>query len=304
MIALARVEVRRFLSRRLIQVLTALMLLAIVITGVVVAVHSAAPSSEQYRQGRLQRASSVAECVRDPERYGVPPNPGETQEQACARAAGPLSHWVVDKRFDLNGLRDIFAGTSFVLAAIGLIAGASFIGAEWHWGTVATLLTWEPRRTRVLLTKVAVCVLAVFALLLLVEVVLGGVLWLDAATRGITSGTGSASWWRSVAGVVVRAAALGAFASAVGIAVATVGRNTAAALGAAFVYFAIVERLIRGLRPMWQRWLVGENAAAFLVGNGDASMQRTMVSSGLVLLAYAAALVCLGLVWFRARDLT
>jgi ABC-2 family transporter len=306
MIRLARVELRRFLSRRLTQVLTALLLVAIVVTGVIVAVHSSAPSAGQYRQARLGRASNVAACIKDPQRYGVQPEPGETQEQACARAMGPVSNWVVDKRFDLGGLRNIFLGTSFVLAVTGLILGASFIGAEWHWGTVTTLLTWEPRRTRVLLTKVVVCVAAVFLLLLLVEIVFGSVLWLDAATRGITTGTGGAAWLRSVAGVVVRAAALGAFAAAVGMSIATVGRNTAAALGAAFVYFAVVERLIRGLRPMWQRWLVGENGAVFLIGtdNADVSMHRTMMSSGVVLLAYAILLVAVGLAWFRARDLT
>jgi hypothetical protein len=104
--------------------------------------------------------------------------------------------------------------------------------------------------------------------------------------------------------VVAPAAALGAFAAAVGLAVATIGRNTAAALGAAFVYFAIVERLIRGLRPAWQRWLVGENGATFLIGSDNGSMHRTMVSSGGVLLVYVSVLIAVGLVWFRARDLT
>jgi hypothetical protein len=213
---------------------------------------------------------------------------------------------VPDSRFDLNGLRDILLGTSFLLAAVGLILGASFVGAEWHWGTVATLLTWEPRRVRVLLVKAVICAGAVFVLLLALEAVFSLVLWLDAATRGITEGTGGAAWLRSVVGMAARCAAVGAFAAAVGLAVATVGRNTAAALGAVFVYFAIVERLISGLRPLWQRWLIGDNVAMFLTGldNRDPPLHRTMTSSGMLLLSYAAALAAIAVAWFRARDVT
>jgi hypothetical protein len=305
-IRLVRVELLRFASRRLTQVLTALLLVGIAVTGVIVGVRSHGPSAAEYRSARINRAANVEACVQDPRGYGVQPEPGETQEQACDRATPPLAAWVADAGFDLNGLRDILLGTSFLLAAVGLILGASFIGAEWHWGTVATLLTWEPRRVRVLLIKAAACVAAVFALLLALEVVFCLVLWLDAATRGITVGTGSASWVRSIVGMAARSAAIGAFAAAVGIAVATIGRNTAAALGAVFVYFAIVERLISGLRPMWQRWLIGDNVALFLTGvdNRYPPLHRTMASSGVVLVTYAAALLAAALAWFRARDIT
>ena len=253
MITLAVVELRRFASRRLTQVLIVLMLLTIVVTGVIVAWHSKPPSA-----------------------------------------------------FDLSGLRDILVGTSFVFSALGLVLGASFIGAEWHWGTIATLLTWEPRRTRVLVAKLLACVAATFVLFVVIQVVFALVLWLVAATRGVTEGTGSAAWVRSVGGVVARSAALGAFSAAVGVAIATVGRNTAAALGVGFVYFGVVEGLIRGLRPGWQRWLVGDNGTVFLTGvdNGFPPLHRTMTSSGLLLLAYAAALAVIAVAWFRARDLT
>lgn len=306
MIRLAMVELRRFVSRRLVQVLVVLLLLAIAVTGVIVAVNSKSPSAAAYADARMERTVDVRECVNHPRRYGADPQPGETPEEACERAMGPLAGLVSDKRFDLSGLRDIFVGTSFVVSALGLVIGASFMGAEWHWGTIGTLLTWEPRRTRVLLVKLLACVAAAFVLFVAIQAVLGLVLWLVAATRGITEGTGSASWLRSVAGVVVRSAALGAFSAGVGVAIATVGRNTAAALGVGFVYFGVVEGLIRGLRPAWQPWLVGDNATLFLTGidNRFPPLHRTMTSSGLLLLAYAAGLVAVALAWFRARDLT
>jgi hypothetical protein len=305
-IRLAGVELRRFVWRRLTQVLVVLLLVAIAITGVIVAVNSRAPSAADLARAETWRNENVDACLDRPHRYGADPEPGETQEAACERAAGSVSTYVVDRRFELSSLRDVFLGTSVVVAALGLVLGASFIGAEWHWGTIATLLTWEPRRVRVLLVKVAVCAAATFVLFLAVQAVLGLVLGLVAATRGTTEGTGTAAWYRSVGGVAVRSAALGAFAAAVGLAIATVGRNTAAALGVGFVWFGVVEGIVRGLRPGWQRWLVGDNATTFLTGTdrGYPALHRTTTSSGLLLLAYAACLGAVAVAWFRARDLT
>jgi hypothetical protein len=305
-IRLAGVEVHRFVWRRLTQVLVVLLLVAIAITGVIVAVNSRPPSAEDRAQAERWRNENVAVCRDHPRQYGADPQPGETPEAACERAVGDVSDYVVDRRFELSSLHDVFLGTSFILAALGLVLGASFIGAEWHWGTIATLLTWEPRRVRVLLVKVAVIVAATFVLFVAVQAVLGLVLALVAATRGTTEGTGTVTWFRSVGGVAARSAALGAFAAAVGIAIATVGRNTAAALGVGFVWFGVVEGIVRGLRPAWQRWLVGDNAAVFLSGVDDRypPLHRTTTSSGLLLLAYAACLVAVAVGWFRARDLT
>ncbi len=306
MIRLILAELRRFTSRRLTQVLTILLLVGIAVTGVVVGVRSHGPSADELTRAKAERTASVQRCAERPSGYGVHPRPGESDLDACERQLEPIGNWVSDSAFDLNGLRDILLGTSLLLAAVGLILGASFIGAEWHWGTVATLLTWEPRRVRVLVVKAVACVAAVFVLLLAIEAVFSLVLWFDAATRGITEGTGSAAWLRSVVGMAVRSAAVGAFSAAVGLAVAAIGRNTAAALGTVFVYFAIVERLISGLRPLWQRWLIGDNVAVFLTGVDDRypPLHRTMASSALVLVGYAAVSIAAAVAWFRARDLT
>jgi hypothetical protein len=92
-------------------------------------------------------------------------------------------------------------------------------------------------------------------------------------------------------------------ASVIGFAVASIGRNTAAALGAGFAYLAVIENLVRGLRPGWQRWLFTDNAAVFITG-GDVSFtfERTMLQALVLLAAYAAALFAVGVVMFRARD--
>ena len=45
---------------------------------------------------------------------------------------------------------------------------------------------------------------------------------------------------------------------------AAVGRHTAAALGAVFIYTAVLEGLVRGFRPQWTPWLLGDNIVAFI----------------------------------------
>jgi hypothetical protein len=207
-----------------------------------------------------------------------------------------------DPRFPLTMLPDVLKGTSIPLILAGWLLGASFIGADWRVGTITTLLTWEPRRGRVIVAKVLVCAVSVFALAMALQAVLGGVLTLDAVFRGTTEGV-DASWWRESRGVAVRAATLASVASVVGFAIASIGRNTAAALGAGFAYLAVIENLVRGLRPGWQRWLFSDNAAVFIAGgNVGFSFQRTMLQALTLLATYAAALFAVGVMMFRARD--
>jgi len=207
-----------------------------------------------------------------------------------------------DPRFPLTMLPDILRGTSIPLILAGWLLGASFIGADWRAGTITTLLTWEPRRTRVIVAKLLACAASVFVLAIGLQVVLGGVLALDAAFRGTTEGVG-APWWRETSGVAARAATLASVASVIGFAVASIGRNTAAALGAGFAYLAVIENLVRGLRPAWQRWLFTDNAAVFISGgNVGFSFQRTMLQALVLLAAYAAALFTVSAMMFRSRD--
>ncbi|MGQ0670555.1 MAG: hypothetical protein ACT4PO_12915 [Actinomycetota bacterium] len=208
-----------------------------------------------------------------------------------------------DPRFPLTMLPDILLGTSIPLIIVAWLLGASFIGADWHAGTITTLLTWEPRRVRVMVAKVIACAAAVFVLAIALQALLGGVLTLVAALRGTTEGVDGA-WLRETAGVALRAATLSTITATIGFAVASIGRNTAA-LGAGFAYLAVIENLVRGLRPQWQGWLLADNAAVFITGgNGGFPFERTFAQAGALLAVYAAALLFVGVAMFRSRDVT
>jgi ABC-type transport system involved in multi-copper enzyme maturation permease subunit len=207
--------------------------------------------------------------------------------------------------YDLVTLPDVFLGTSFVFVILGWLFGASFVGAEWHAGTVTTLLTWEPRRTRVIVAKVVAAVVSVFLVSLVLQAVLGGVLAVDAATQGSTAGTDGA-WAADVAGVGLRVALVSCIFAGVGFGIASIGRNTAAALGVGFGYIVIVENLVRGLRPAWTPWLLTENAGLFLIGDPAdfPNLHRSVLEAGLYLAAVATLLLVAAAAQFRARDVT
>lgn len=205
----------------------------------------------------------------------------------------------------LTDLGPVAREVSGLLVLLGWIVGASAIGAEWHAGTVTTLLTWEPRRIRLLLTKALACALVVFLGALLVQVVLGGALLPSALARGSTRGA-DAAWVASTAGVVLRAAAATALAALLGFCIASIARHTAAALGIAFGLTAIVEPLIIFSRPRWQRWTLNPNITVFVSGEDFRfpALGQGMWDAALVLLLYGAVAIAAALLLFRRRDVT
>jgi hypothetical protein len=146
---------------------------------------------------------------------------------------------------------------------------------------------------------------SVFVLSVLVQAVLGIALAIDAAGRGSTAGV-DASWLSESAAVALRVALLSSIFAGFGFALASVGRNTAVALGVGFGYLVIVENLVRGLRPQWTPWLLTDNAGLFIVGSRSdfPLLGRTVAGAGLYLAAVAVALLMGASGMFRARDVT
>lgn len=206
------------------------------------------------------------------------------------------------ERFELTELGDAFTGAFGPLMLVGLILGASFVGAEWHAGTMVTLLTWEPRRGRVIAAKLLAMLVSVFVLALATLAGLGLVLALGAATRGTTAGA-DAAWLTDTLLTGLRVALLTCFSAAVGFGLATIGRNTAGALGAFFGYLVVVENLIRAFEPDLNEWLVSQNISRFLAlepGDGAGSTTR----AGLYLLVVACLVLSVAVGAFRVRDVT
>jgi len=124
---------------------------------------------------------------------------------------------------------------------------------------------------------------------------------LVAATRGTTAGADGALL-RSLVGIDARLASVAALGAVLGLSLTTVTRNTAAALGIAFVYLAIVEGLFRQFLPGWRAWLLGDNSTIFVLAQTDPEIGRTLWSAASVVVLWCAAGLCAATVSFRARD--
>jgi hypothetical protein len=305
------VELRRIAARRLVRAFLVLGVAGIAV-GATIVFFKAHPFGPQDRQAALaqaeaQRADDLAACSRGD--FGIPESEipaGMTLEQFCAqKVIGPAEAYVFDPSYHYETARDAMMGTNVLFILLLGLIGASMIGAEWHAGTVTTLLTWEPRRIRVLVVKALAVALFAFVASLVLQALLGAALLPTAVVRGTTQGVDSA-WWRETVGVVLRGGALASLAAVTGLAIASIARNTAFAIGVAFAWMAVIEPILRAFRPRWQPWFVTTNAANFIVGKApdDNVAMRTTWGAGLTVAIYVAAILLAAAAAFRARDVT
>ena len=306
MIALAAGELRRVLARRMVRVLALLAAAAIALAGVLTFLNSEKLPPEELAARRVAAEGRVAACIAGQQPETVrqmpdgPPPGASSRAEFCRFAAGGVD----DSRFRLRSVKGILQGTTAPLVVVAWLIGASVIGSDWQSRTMTTLLTWEPRRTRVLLTKAFACIVVACGFALLVELLLAGALLPSAYLRGTTAGTGG-DWLRSVLGVLLRGTGLVAIAAAVGFSVASVGRNTAAALGLGFAYFLVIENVVGSFLEDFRRWLILGNAIVLVSGEdsgGDEVIGRSVIMAAVYLTAVAIGFLAAATAIFRRRD--
>lgn len=196
-----------------------------------------------------------------------------------------------------------------LLTAYAFLVGATYAGAEWAAGTVQALLFWEPRRVRVLGAKLVALSVGVVGVGVVGHVVLTSFAAAASKADGSYSGI-DADLWRSLLAADLRALVMGVFGGALAFGIAGLTRSTGAALGAGFVYFAILEQVLRGLVRWSNPFLVGNAFAAWLNGEleipmgGTETIVMTRTDAGLVMLGYAVVVVGGMTVLFARRDVT
>lgn len=295
---LVAVEIRRLVSRRLAVILAGAAFLGILIAGVTTFAKSHTTDAAVLEGARR---AAVEQCLQgqlgpSPEELG--PAGVEKFQEICA-----TTDFVGDPRFHLAQLTEIFKGVSAAVTILALLIAASFIGAEWHHRTLTTTLTWEPRRGRVLVAKGIAAAVVAFLGALAFFSILGLALTPAGVFRGTTTGI-DAAWFGSVAGTALRASSLASLAALLGLSIATLGRNTAAALGFGFAYLAVLERMLGALRPRWQPWLFGDLAAIFVGAqrHEEVFAGRSVAEAGVILSVYVLAVFAGAAAIFRRRD--
>lgn len=324
--SLLRVELARISARRFIRILLGLAVLGFVILSAVAFTQFSRPTPQSLAEAETQRDADIAaseefreDCLADES------IPEEERELRCGPPLTadqiPIEAYLDKSPFTLaDDLPAGALGVAGAAAALGFVIGATYIGAEWSSRSIVALLFWEPRRLRVLGVKTTMTVLVATVLGVVSQLAWIGVGLLLARSRG-TPDTPDGFWadtWaqsgRSVLLVVI--------AALLGFGVANLIRNTGAALGVGFAYFAIVETAVRALLPSTQAYLLTDNAVALAMSDGlsifipgPAVVQETgsvveftefvltNLRGGVTLAAYCLVLLAIGTWLFRRRDL-
>ena len=321
--SLFRAEVHRFTARRFIQVLIGLAVLGWLAAVVIGLLNFREPTDSDMAAARAAMEQSIAEqqmwheqCLADADQLGEDP------EMFC----GPpmdASQWRVEDYvdvapFDLASAADggamAFGAGAAVLA---FLIGATWIGAEWSSRSIVALLFWVPSRLKVMGTKIGVLVLAAALLGVVAQAAWLARSWILRSFVGTDTPLPD-DFWGDLLAAQGRSVLLTVLAGLIGFGLANLIRNTGAALGVGFVYFAIVENALRIYDQSLEKWLLSTNAVALVFPDGlrvydysapptpSGEMPSYLVTNlqgGLVVAAFATVLVGVGVVLFARRDI-
>jgi hypothetical protein len=202
------------------------------------------------------------------------------------------------------GTGDGFLTTAALFLAFGAaVCGASVAGAEWKAGTITTVLTWQPSRLRLHAARTASAAVLSFAIGFGLQVVFLASALPAVAAHGTTAGTDRA-WWFGLLWATLRISLVTALVAVLAVSVATIGRNTAAALVALSAWALVFEGIIRGLRPGLARFLIGENVATVVpwAPMRDAPFHRPPALALATLIVYLAVTIAVATTLFWKRD--
>ncbi|GIH04608.1 hypothetical protein Rhe02_26750 [Rhizocola hellebori] len=259
---LIKAEILRFSSRRFIQIMVVMLLVAFGLTIFTVMASTEQPTTEMWANARMQAAETrhyleneYANCVAN-----------LTDTRRCADL-DPSKVVVEDYLYGVfHFARQIEALVFFLgafLSLFGYLVMASFIGSELHSGGMTNLLLWRPNRTQVLGSKLGVGLGMLTAISVVFSLIYIGTFYGIAETMGYAGGM-TASGWSHVALITVRGIGMALVAGLVSFAVATVGRHTAAALGALLGYVIVWEGGARLIMEIASRNVGASNDPYFL----------------------------------------
>jgi ABC-type transport system involved in multi-copper enzyme maturation permease subunit len=255
------------------------------------------PSEGDWASARALQAKWEQECAAD--------NAGRTTQPACD--PGDLATYLPpdERTFDERSIPRTIMWSTLLLGLAGWLIGAAFVGGDSSSGMLALLLTWEPRRGRVMFARLLAAAAITFAASvgLLLVLVIG--LVTVATTRGLT--TLPSGFWLSVESTILRASTLAALAAVAAGGIAFLTRSAAYAMASLFVYLLAIEGAINFRLHSVAHWLVGQNAVTWVTGRRpvDLAVTRTFDFGALALLILWTSLLVAIAAWgFRRRDIT
>lgn len=208
---------------------------------------------------------------------------------------------------------DVLFPMGLLIPIMAFVIGASYYGADEKVGMIEQLLTWEPRRSRLLLARVISGAVSLFLIATLLSAFLVVLLViLSAVTGGDTSGVGDALG--EIIAAIIRSGLTGAMFFLIGLGITVLVNNSIASIVGFLIWTFVIETLISGFLPRVSAWLPVTNANTFVPGQdfeifsdpfGGFSEPEVLfgpTQAGIRILIWAVVVIGLGAVVFNRRD--
>ncbi|QIK76220.1 hypothetical protein [Nocardioides piscis] len=211
-------------------------------------------AAEQRNDPLFER--DLEQCRKDPGSWGA------ATADDCEALMEPQAEWFLTRQPLEIGpvLRDQGTAIGVVGMMLVLLAGATFVGADWASGSMSNQLLFEPRRLRVWLAKAGALAVAGAVTAAIAQGVFWLGIWLAARSWDIEA---SAQTWDRVDGVVLRSVALVVGAGVLGFALTTLFRSTVATLGILFAV-SVGGMIVLGALGLDARWSPITNLEAWI----------------------------------------
>lgn len=328
MIRLVRVEMRRLLARRITAV-GLLFLLGMVVATVGSMAGQAAPVSAQQR--------AQAQATYEAEARNLPQLIEDCRTaQAQARAGGdpsadfqcetqrvPSVDELLDVTTPARMLTTAFSALAMLLVFFTFLVAASGTAAELSTGSMATWLTFVPRRAQVFVSKAIAALSVLVPLVIITLLMAGGTVVALYSIRG-TWQAPTAEDLRSILALGGRLVGLGVLSALAGTCWGILTRSTAAAVSLFLGWTLIVENIVGALASKVPglthaaRWTLQTNISALVEGEGRYTIETCTANgdcsgtsytfaagaAGLYLTALALGLAIVTVVVFRRSDVT
>lgn len=204
-----------------------------------------------------------------------------------------------------------------LLPIMAFVIGASYFGADAKSGMIEQILTWEPRRLRLLAARAISSLIGVGVIGATLAMYFVALLFGLAATTGTTDGTSGELWANIAFGVLRTGLAVGLFAI-FGLGITMLINNSVGSIVGFIIYWFILENFIIAIfLPRVSVYLPITNAGAFGSGNDveyitgnafsqdgpDLAVSHGYLLAGAVLAAWVVLGLVLGAVAFTQRDI-
>lgn len=277
MIRLTRVELRRLFARTLVVVL---MVAGVAVAGLTLV--TSAASVQPLSESEIAQAEEWYEqAVTDWEEHGDEQMASCLEAEAAEREATgqdadfgcdqmePQREWYIPQPPAFGHyLPSFLLLLSTLMVLLPLMIGATATSAEHSTGAIGNWLTFEPRRLRVYVSKVAAPAIGVIPLaVVVVGLTIAGTWWIF-DSRGLADDVTS-QVWADVAWNCARLIAAAVLAAASGAALGFLLRNFAAVLGVVAGYAIAVEGILANMLQWLRPWTVSLNLNAWVYGEAS-----------------------------------